>query len=397
MTQSSSFEAASEARELAVQELNVVGFCDYFQTPMTGGSEIVTREIYSRLDAMGAEACVVSAIPGATRGWTPVGGIDTMTFPMRDLSRLLGLQVGLAPGLMRAAEQVTKAIAPNVLHGSSIHFRSTVVAARLARRLGIPLVTTAHLGSVEHLSRLARTATSLYERSVGRYILETSARVIAVSHSVLDHLISLRVPAEKITVIENGVDTERFQPADRSDPRRIVFLGRLIANKGPVLALEAFSRAVVDGWQLLFVGDGPLNTELQARARELGLDDQVVFLGEVPDAAPILNTSDILIRPSLTEGRALAVLEAMSSGMSVVISDIAANRELVRHNETGILVPLDEPDAWAEELAGLMRDPDRRVGIGAAARSDVIPFSWDGVARQTGALLLEAASERVLR
>lgn len=375
--------------------LKVLGFCDYFVEPMSGGSELVTLEVYKRFEALGIEPRVVSAVPQLKQAqWTEVRGVSTRAFPMVDLTRYIRLQVGVSPGLTRDARRVVEDFSPDVIHGSSIHFQSTLAAARLARQLDLPFVTTAHLSSVQHLATMAKLATTAYERSVGRFILETSSRVIAVSDSVAVHLNHLGVSPEKIVVVENGVDTQRFRPGDRAETRQVVFVGRLIANKGPAEALEAFARAASDGWRLLFAGDGPMRSGLERRAGELGLSDKVEFLGLVRDVAPLLGSSSILVRPSLTEGRPLAVLEAMASGMCVMISDIAPNRELVDHGRTGILVPLDDPDGWVRALQDLMQDVRGRSAMGEAAREAVSSASWEAVAERTGSVLAAVAEHR---
>lgn len=378
-----------------VDGLKLLGYCDHFHLPMIGGSERVALEVYKAMRERGAEISVLTALPGAVSEWSSVEGIPTWTHPMIDLTRAIKLQFGLAPGLLRRSLAIVQEIRPRVLHASSIHFQSARVAASTARRAGLPLVTTAHVGSIEHLPLAPRMATDAYERSIGSRILAASTKVIAVSESVAAHVIELGASPEKVVVVPNGVDTNRFRPADDRRSNQITFVGRLVSNKGSEEALEAFARLGRRDWQLLFVGDGPMRRRLELKASELGLGASVQFLGARNDVPALLSRSAIVVRPSLTEGRSLTILEAMASGACVVASDIVPNRELIRHGVTGILTPVGGPLLLAEALRGLVDDTNRRMSIGAAARDAILRSTWDATASKTAEVLVEAATEGV--
>jgi glycosyltransferase involved in cell wall biosynthesis len=155
--------------------------------------------------------------------------------------------------------------------------------------------------------------------------------------------------------------------------------------------LEAFARLGRDEWQLVFVGDGPMRRGLEARASELGITGRVRFLGTRTDIPQLLAESAIVVRPSLTEGRSLAILEAMATGACVVASDITPNRELIDDGVTGVLTPVGRPDLLAQALRRLVADESRRSAIGNAAREAALRSSWDSTASKTAAVLLEAA------
>jgi glycosyltransferase involved in cell wall biosynthesis len=234
-------------------------------------------------------------------------------------------------------------------------------------------------------------ATDAYERSIGSRILAASTKVIAVSESVADHVIRLGAGPEKVVVVPNGVDTDRFRPTTDRRENSIVFVGRLFSNKGPEDALEAFSQLARRDWQLVYVGDGPMRRHLQIRASQLGLAGSVQFLGTRDDVPDLLGKSAIVVRPSLTEGRSLTIMEAMASGACVVASDIVPNRELIQHGVTGILIPVGDRVLLAEALRQLVDDPGRRSDIGLAARRAVLRSSWDLTASRTAEVLAEVA------
>jgi glycosyltransferase involved in cell wall biosynthesis len=374
-----------------VRGLGVLGYCDHFHPPMIGGSERVALEVYTAMRERGAEISVLTALPGAHSERSNVEGISTWAHPMIDLTDVMKLQFGLSPGLLRRSLSVVRAVQPRVLHASSIHFQSARIAASTARRTGLPLVTTAHVGSIEHLPSAPRWATEAYERSIGSRILAASTLVIAVSESVASHVIELGASADKVVVVPNGVDSDRFQPASDGRLNQIAFVGRLVANKGSEDALEAFATLGRRDWELIFVGDGPMRRRLEQRASELGVGASVRFLGAREDVPDILSRSAIVVRPSLTEGRSLTILEAMAAGACVVASDIVPNRELIRDGVTGILTPVRDHLRLADGLRLLMADPKRRSSIGAAAREEALRSSWEATARMTAEVLLEAA------
>jgi glycosyltransferase involved in cell wall biosynthesis len=248
------------------------------------------------------------------------------------------------------------------------------------------------VGSIEHLPLIPRLATDSYERSIGARILAASTKVIAVSDSVAEHVIGLGTSPDRVVVVQNGVDTNRFKPTDAQRSKQIVFVGRLISNKRPDDILEAFAQLCRQDWQLVFVGDGPMRHRLERRTSELGIGSSVQFLGVRSDVHDVLSRAAIAVRPSLTEGRSLAILEAMASGTCVVASDIVPNRELIKHGVTGILTPVGDRLSLAEALRRLLDDEVRRSSIGTAAREEALRSSWEVTASMTAKVLMDVAT-----
>jgi glycosyltransferase involved in cell wall biosynthesis len=187
-------------------------------------------------------------------------------------------------------------------------------------------------------------------------------------------------------LLQNGVDTEHFRlpPADPQaraalglDPRRPVVgtIGRLEDRKGHDQLLRA-AGAMLAGTngrrpQLVIVGDGPLRERLAGQARTLGVADSVRFEGTVADVRPVLAAMDVFVLPSHAEGMSNALMEAMAAARPVVATAVGGNTEVVTDGETGLLVPPADPDAIARAVDGLLRDPERASGLGAAARQFV--------------------------
>ena len=137
------------------------------------------------------------------------------------------------------------------------------------------------------------------------------------------------------------------------------FLGRLVRNKGPEVAVRALAEAVRTGVDasLSVVGEGPERANLERLAAREGVRDRVRFEGYRPDPETWLRGVDVLVRPSVTEGMPLGVLEAMAAGVVVVASDVPGNASLVRDGDSGLLVRTGDHAALARALQRLSRDP----------------------------------------
>jgi glycosyltransferase involved in cell wall biosynthesis len=328
--------------------------------------------------------------------------LQVRVIPSLELAGPLGIQASFAPSLFLKLRTLANDFRPDVLHANTVFFQTSLAAALVARVTGVPLVTTVHVGGLDLLPQPARLLGTAYERTVGRFILSLSARIIAVGPSVRQHLVRLGTSADRIVVVHNGVDLHRFWPRHemvRNDPPVIAFIARLIVNKGPdtfLTALLQLRREGVD-FRAVFIGDGPLRRKLEQRALPLG--SAVQFLGQQPDVAPHLRQSDLLVRPSLTEGLPLGVLEAMASRVCVIASDIAGNRDLITHGRNGVLFAIDDPTRLADAIRELLRDSARRAELARAGYETAQPYGWDAVVARTAAVFsstLPSQSEQKL-
>jgi glycosyltransferase involved in cell wall biosynthesis len=200
-----------------------------------------------------------------------------------------------------------------------------------------------------------------------------------------------RLPAQKVTVIPNGVDADVFRNAPLADLREftipvgsstILFVGRLDPQKAPFLllgAVKALLPARAD-LHVLFVGDGPLRPDLEAWVREHNLQTQIHFAGRRNDVAKILKAGTCLALPSRWEGMPNVVLEAMAAGLPVVAARVEGTDELISQHETGILVAPDSVPELAGALALLLSNREQAGAMGSAAQDHVIKeFTWERV------------------
>jgi glycosyltransferase involved in cell wall biosynthesis len=256
-------------------------------------------------------------------------------------------------------------------------FRSTAVAAPIARAVGIRGVVETYHGR-EAWRHGPLRGTFVADRLVARLV----TRVIAVSRGAADFLVRGKgYPADKIVVIPNGRDLERFVPGAHRDAVRkelgidrgarvVGVVGRLETQKGHVFILDAWpevTRAHPDA-RLLLVGEGSLRESLMAQARRLGVAESVIFTGFRADVPRILDAIDVMALPSLHEGMPLTVIEAAAAGRPVVATAVDGTPEVVRDGQTGHLVPAADPPALARALRALLADPPGAARMGEEAR-----------------------------
>ena len=254
-------------------------------------------------------------------------------------------------------------------------FPDGVAAVRLGQALGKPVVVTARGTDINLIPRhpLARRMI----RNAARH----AAGIIAVSQALKDAIVELGIPSERTTVLRNGVDLELFRPGDRAAARKalqvqgpvLLSVGHLIERKGHDLIIAALSR--LPTCTLLIAGEGPENSALKAQAAKLGVGDRVRFLGVVPhnDLRRIYMAADALVLASSREGWPNVLLESMACGTPVIASAIWGNPEVVSRPEAGLLLPARTPDAIADAVDQLLRDPPGHDATRAYAEQ----FSWD--------------------
>ena len=204
-----------------------------------------------------------------------------------------------------------------------------------------------------------------------------------------------RVPRERITVIPTGVPADRFPPVDAArraaaraafgldDERPIVlYLGWLSPEKGPQVAIDAL-RKVPDA-TLVVAGDGPQRAELERQAADV-TPDRVRFLGAVDDVSAVMSACDVFVLPASIEGLPAVLIEAGLTGLPVVATDIGAVREVILHEETGIVVPPEEPDqpspppcSW-RCVTGLVSPPTFARIASTTSRSTSSLAAWDAL------------------
>ncbi|HEY6042331.1 MAG TPA: glycosyltransferase family 4 protein [Anaerolineae bacterium] len=239
-----------------------------------------------------------------------------------------------------------------------------------------------------------------------------SWRIITASFYMLDQVKSyFGVPADKIDVIPNGVETLPFDALDGLDlsdfrkqwalpsERIVYFVGRMQHEKGAHLIVEAAPRILAEFPQAKFVlaGTGSMVEPLRARTNELGLNGKVLVAGFVSDQArdELFKIADVAVFPSLYEPFGIVALQAMAAKCPVVVSAVGGLTEVVKNHETGITVYPDNLDSLVWGILHTLQHPDwARARAENAYRAAREEFNWDLIAQKTRRVYERITDER---
>jgi glycosyltransferase involved in cell wall biosynthesis len=220
---------------------------------------------------------------------------------------------------------------------------------------------------------------------------------VVISEEIDQELSALGVPPEKRAFIPNGVDTELFTPL--SDPQKqrlraelglpsngklVIYLGRLTAEKrvDQLLRIWPEIQAAFSDVQLLIVGTGPEEARLRQRSAP-----GVQFTGAVNDTMRYLQSADLFVLPSATEGLSNSMLEALSTGLPVLATAVGGTPDVISHNVNGYLIPPDDQDALKAGLLTLLADETLRDRLGTEGRQRILRnFSLNFIALRLTAL-----------
>lgn len=300
-------------------------------------------------------------------------------------------QIADMQALEQRLDEVVAQVKPDILHAHS-PVLNAIPALRVARRRGIPTVYEVRAfwedAAVDHGTTTEGSLRYKLTRGLETYAFRNVDAVTCICEGLRADIVGRGIAAEKVTVIPNAVDIEKFplgQPPDEAlksrlgvaGARVLGFIGSFYAYEGLDLLLEALPEILrrAPDVRLLLVGGGPQEARLQEQAQKLGVSDKVVFAGRVPhdQVNRYYDLVDVLVyaRHSmrLTElVTPLKPLEAMAQGKLFVASDVGGHQELVRHDETGILFQAGNAEALAESILGLLGTPQRWAALREAGR-----------------------------
>jgi len=339
-------------------------FCSELFWPYIGGVERMSQRLIADLKQRGHEFTVLTSH-------------DEMKLPDQD--DLDGVPVyrycfrkTLSSANPREFLSVRKQIAtrliddpPDLVHfyaaGSNLFYIYPLVVDS-----GLPVIVTLHNEIVQQLSA---TGDSMLIQ-----VLRQSNWVVACSEAVLRGTLEI-VPEieERSSTIRNGFDLGQFEPGPvPTVPPRLLCLSRLVPQKRVHWAIQAM-RNVVDRYpdaRLKIAGEGPEQERLEELVANYGLGNIVEFLGSVPPGSVpgLLEQSTALLMPSSHEGLPIAAIEAALVGRPIIATDVGGLSEVVKHGESGELVPPDDSSSFSDAVLRLLSDPPRLVEMGAEAR-----------------------------
>ncbi|MDD3895152.1 MAG: glycosyltransferase family 4 protein [Syntrophomonadaceae bacterium] len=316
--------------------------------------------------------------------------------PLWDALEERGIPVYHSPSLVRAVSpfrdllclheivKLFKKVKPDLI---STHSSKAGILGRLAARLcSIPVIFTAHGWSfTEGLPQNQRSYYILAERIAARW----STRIICVSE--YDRQLAIKCGVgrpEQIITIHNGmplIPGYELAKTGRENPVRLIMVARFSEQKDYQLLFRALTEIKNNkAFEMFLVGDGPLFLESQEMVQQLGLNNEVKFLGARNDVPALLAEAQIFVLISKWEGFPRSVLEAMRSGLPVIASDVGGTRESVIDDETGFLIPRGDIDILKDRLLKLINDPDLRGQMGKSGyRRFMSNFTFEHMLEKT--------------
>jgi glycosyltransferase involved in cell wall biosynthesis len=369
-----------------------------------GGLERSLAELLDELRDRGIEFTVVCTYrcPGGVQDEVLPKGHDVRFVPdprldrhVRYLRRLIRQE---QPDLVHAAH--TSSLAGHLAAlGTGVPVLNSLVAQPYHPDVGRP----PGVGPLRHRAR--RLLTSRMYRHLATHLH-------AVSEAVKSYAVeTLRVPAERITVVRRGRSPVRLgEPSAgrraaarrmlglREDDEVVLNVGSHESSKGQRYLLEAAAGLAADRprLKLLIAGrEGPTTSGLFTLSSRLGLEEVVRFLGFRLDVPEVLVAADLFVCSSINEGLPGAVIEASALGLPIVASDIAAIREVVEPNRSALLVPPRNSGQLASAISNLLSDRDTREAFGRRGREIYLErFTLDPVADEMVGLFRRVAAGR---
>ena len=272
------------------------------------------------------------------------------------------------------------------LHGYSV---KNVVVTLVARALRRPIVMTLHTAGHDEPAAIDRHG------RLARWAFRSADLYMSVSPGLVDAFLASGMPRERIVLVANGIDLDRFTPADateraslrdrlglRGDRPVIVFVGFFSADKQPRVLFDAWLTLQTTGRldaTLLFVGatdstyfevDNTIAAAMRADAAAAGVADRLHFAGVTRDVPAYLRAADIFVLPSRREGLPVALLEAMACGLPCVASRLPGSTDtIIEHGVNGLLTPPGDAAALTQAIASLLGDAAEGRRLGSAARA----------------------------
>ncbi|MCC6916248.1 TIGR04063 family PEP-CTERM/XrtA system glycosyltransferase [Nitrosomonas sp.] len=303
-------------------------------------------------------------------------------------------QLSVISGLVHRLSEIIQIIRPDLLHAHSPALNA-IPALMAARKAGIPVVYEVRAfwedAAVDHGTSSEWGVRYRLTRELENYALRRVDAITTICEGLRNDMIGRGVVPEKITVIPNAVDIEKFvssRPANESlkeqlglkNKRVLGFIGSFYAYEGLDILLQALPIMLPQhpDLRILLVGGGPQDNQLRQLASRLGIEDKVIFTGRIPHdkVQDYYDLIDVLVYPRLSMRLTdlvtpLKPLEAMAQGRVLAASDVGGHRELIRDSHNGILFKSGDPGSLAQKVGELINTPGQWENLRRAGREFV--------------------------
>jgi len=362
-----------------------------YYPPHIGGIEFHVEALSRKLVEAGHEVVVYTSNVPRSKRYEVINGVEIHRFN----SLVSPLNNPVMPRLLLKLLSSDKF---DVIHTHGHFHMSSNMAVFSNKFLRSPIVLTSH-GAILGYKGWRRALEAVFNKSIGRWTLRSVDKTVALSLTQADILQKLGAKPERMAVIPLWIELDQvnlqadaggFQSKHKINDRKVVlFVGRLLPIKGLIYLIEA-TRYTKTGPAIVIIGgEAPgysgSKRVLEQKVQELGLEHDVLFLGEFrrEDLGAAYVAADLFVLPSLGEGLPLALLEAMAYGKCVLATNVPGNRDVVKHEWNGLLVEPQNPMELARGIDYLLNDDALRERLGAQARRDIEQnYSSDGVLKK---------------
>ena len=321
----------------------------------------------------------------------------------RELHRFVAWVEQMNDDMCTAGEALAAEHRYDLVHGHD--WLVAQASATLAGQLGVPYVTTIHATEHGRHQGWVHNPPQSHIHGVERWMAARADAVVVCSHYMRGHVADIfDIDERRIAVIPNGIDPRELRPVGNLNALRgefaapqerlVLFVGRLVYEKGFQLALDALPGVLrqVPNVRFLVAGSGTHEAELKAQAESLGLSERGSFLGWIGDDAlhSLYRIADLCVVPSIYEPFGLVALEAMASGCPCIVADTGGLREVVPVGErVGLRFNGGDAEHLGVMIERLLVDDELRERLVAEASEYVLRFDWDDIARRTRAIYTE--------
>ncbi len=332
--------------------------------PHVGGIERVVYEQCKRLIHKQFELMVVTHRNYTDKNYV-FDGIRVRCYD----SVNIGFRLGIPYAIPRVSSYKTfleSVKSSDLIHVHGHPYLSSLIAAKLAKKYSKPLVLTQHNTFIEYESSFWDHVEWLNDCAIGRQVLKEADKIVVVSKATGDYVLSLGADPEKIRVLHNGVDLNRFRPITgvkdemrkklgiSKDSSVVLTVRRLVYKNGIDTLIEGAKKAIEKNPRLVFivVGKGPDFERIKEEIEQWGIQENFRLAGFISDEGlPFYyNAADFFVLPSKSgEGLPLVALEAMACGVPVIATNVGGISEVMKE-DFGKLVPPNSPDSLAEAI-----------------------------------------------
>ena len=305
--------------------------------------------------------------------------------------------------------RIIKKYNPLIVH---THSSKAGLMGRLAAKLaGAPIIVHTPHGHVffGYFGPFKTKLFIIFEKLASRI---TDKIVALTNREKKDHILFKIAEEDKFSVIYSGIELNILKESSSEEKQNLKkelgipenslivgTAGRLVPVKGPEFLVKA-SKYIISKYPdtyFMFTGDGPLEQDLKRKALEMGISDNIIFLGWRDDLAKIISIYDIFVLPSLNEGMGRVLVEAMALGKSIVASNVGGIPDLVIHGKNGFLVPPKNPKELAKYIQVLLEDKDKREKMGLAGKEMAYNFTSERMVEKIANLYKKLLTQKNIR